>query len=46
MCVDMSIDKDKQNEKLEKRAAALRANLKKRNPIVKKPKKTDSESKK
>lgn len=32
----MGIDKQKQQEKLDKRAAALRANLKKRKPIKKK----------
>ena len=32
----MAIDKAKQQEKLDKRAAALRANLKKRAPIKKK----------
>jgi hypothetical protein len=45
MCVDMGIDKDKRDEKLEKRAAALRANLKKRNPITKKPKTDESKDK-
>jgi len=44
MCGDMNIDKNKRDEKLEKRAAALRANLKKRNPMVKKPKKKENES--
>lgn len=33
----MGIDSKKQQEKLDKRAAALRANLKKRKPIAKKP---------
>lgn len=39
----MSIDKKKQQDKLDKRALALRANLKKRKPIKKKPEKETTE---
>ena len=41
----MAIDKEKQQEKLDKRAAALRANLKKRKPIAKDKPKTESKDK-
>lgn len=39
----MIFDKEKQQEKLDKRAAALRANLQKRKPIVKKTQATQNQ---